>query len=134
MAAPKKTSTTQKKTAAKPAAKETKAAKGDPVQDTIELVRGFQINTLIAIGLAVLLLISVAVPDFRYIWWLNIFLAASSGYMFWKQGDTTSGTEQKVCRWGLLIVALLFLVRDISISNELAEFDKNYGDLNDLFK
>ncbi len=133
MAAPKKTSTPKKETTPKAPAKGAAGAKGDPIQDAIELVRGFQINTLIAIGLAIALFVFLIVPDLRYIWWLNIFGAAASGYLFWKQAETTEGIELKVCRWGLLLVVLMFLGRDIMISEKLAEFDDAYGDINDLF-
>jgi hypothetical protein len=126
MAAPKKTSTTAKKTAGKTPTKKAPATKADPVQDVIELVRGFQVNTMIAMALAVLLFVFQLFPDLTYLWWLNIATAAASGYMFWRQGDLTTGNEQKVCRWGLLAVVAIFLWRDIYISqqlNEIANFD-----------
>lgn len=128
----------QKKPASKPKSGATETGgtakkAGDPLNEIVETVRGFQMNTLIAVSLAVVLFICLVIPDLRYIWWINIPLAGASGYLFWSQGNVTKGTEQKVCRWGLLIVAVLFLYRDILISQRLAEFDKAYGDLNDLF-
>lgn len=128
----------QKKPASKPKASETKTGgtakkAGDPLNEILETVRGFQMNTLIALALAVVLFICLVFPDLRYIWWINIPLAGASGYLFWSQGNVTKGVEQKVCRWGLLVVALLFLYRDIVISQKLAEFDAAYGELNDLF-
>lgn len=125
MAAPKKTSTPAKKTTAKTPAKKAPAKTADPINDTIEMVRGFQVNTMIAMGLAVLLLIFQFFPDLRYLWWLNIATVAASGYMFWRQGDVTEGNEQKICRWGLLAVVAIFLWRDIHISqtlNDIANF------------
>lgn len=128
MAAPKKTSTTAKKTTTKAPAKKTPAAKSDPINDTIEMVRGFQMYTLVAIGLAVIFFILVIVPDWRYIWELNIPVAGAAGYLFWSQSNKTDGMEQKVCRWGLLAVVIVFLYRDVTISQELgtyADFDFN---------
>lgn len=126
MAATKKTSTTEKKTTTKTPTKKTPAVKADPVQDVIEMVRGFQVNTMIAMALAVGLLFFQFFPDLRYLWWLNIAFAAASGYMFWRQGDLTKGNEQKVCRWGLLTVVAIFLWRDIYISQQLNEI-ANFG-------
>lgn len=126
MAAPKKTSTTAKKTTTKAPVKKVSAANSDPINDAIELVRGFQMYTLVAIGLAVVFLILVIVPDWRYVWELNIPFAGASGYLFWSQGNKTEGIEQKVCRWGLLAVVIIFLYRDVTISQKLgslADFD-----------
>ncbi|MEE8295555.1 MAG: hypothetical protein V3R64_07565 [Sphingomonadales bacterium] len=126
MAAPKKTSTTEKKTATKAPVKKTSAANSDPVQNFIELVRGFQMYTLVAMGLAAIFIVLVIVPDWRYVWELNIPFAGASGYLFWSQSNKTEGLEQKVCRWGLLAVVIIFLYRDVTISQKLgslADFD-----------
>ncbi|MCH8081146.1 MAG: hypothetical protein IID52_02015 [Proteobacteria bacterium] len=123
MAAPKK-KTPAKAKAAKPRAvpKTALAKKDDPVQDTIALVRGFQLNTLIALGLAIVFLLFQLFPETRFNWLLNIPVAALSGYLFWRQGNETKDIEQKVCRYGLLAVVAVFLWRDINISMTLAEY------------
>ncbi len=126
MAAPKKKPTTEKKTTTKAPAKKAPAAKSDPVNDTIEMVRSFQMYTLVAIGLALVFMVLVIVPDFRYIWELNIPVAGASGFLFWSQANKTEGIEQKVCRWGLLAVVIIFLYRDINISQKLG----NLADFN----
>ena len=126
MAAPKK------KPAAK--AKNTKA-KGksalakveDPIQDVVAVVKGFQLHTLFALGLAVAFLLIQIIPDLRHLWWLNILFAAGSGYLFWRQEGIVSGLEHKICRWGLLAVVALFIFRDINISTDLVEYVKKYG-------
>ncbi len=126
MATKKKPSTSKSRTSAKAKAAKPRAVpktalakKDDPIQDTIALVRGFQLNTLIALGLTVAFLVFQLIPDLRYIWWLNIPTAAASGYMFWRQDANVKGVEAKVCRYGLFTVAALFLWRDIYLSNQL---------------
>ena len=128
MATKKKPSTSKSRTSAKTKAAKPRAVpktalakKDDPIQDTIALVRGFQLNTLIALGLTVAFLVFQLIPDLRYIWWLNIPTAAVSGYMFWRQDANVTGVEAKVCRYGLFTVAALFLWRDIYLSNQLNE-------------
>ncbi len=120
MAAPKKKTPAKAKTA-KPATKpKTAPAKKDnPVQDIMSTLQSFQLNTLIALGLAVAFLIFQLGPDLRYIWWLNIPAAGASGYMFWRQDGNVKGLEAKVCRYGLFAVVALFLWRDIYLSNQL---------------
>jgi hypothetical protein len=124
MAAPKKTSTTAKKTTAKAPAKKAPATKSDPFNDTIEMVRGFQLYTLVAMGLTLALFLLVVVQDWRYIWELNIPVAGAAGYLFWSQGNKTEGMEQKICRWGLLAVVIMFLYRDVTISQDLESLTK----------
>lgn len=130
MAAPKKTKakTTAKKatTPKAPAAKKKTAAPAqqtgqDALQEITTTVRSFQVNTLVGLGLAIAFVLFQIFPDARYIWWLNIPAAAIAGYIFWRQADVTKGIEQTVCRYGLLAVALLFLARDIYISERLRD-------------
>jgi len=140
MAAPKK------KTPAKPKAKSTAPAKApakkkaaapavkqDAVQETIELVKGFQLNTLIALVLAVLFVIFQFNAEWRYIWWLNFPAAIAAGYFFWSQEKNVSGIEAKVCRWGLFAVVAVFVWRDIYISNTLYNISQGNFNLNEFF-
>lgn len=121
------------KKAAPAKSKPASAQKNDPVQDVISTFQGFQPNTQIALGLAVGFFVIQVIPDLRHLWWLNIPVASATAYMFWSQGEKASGLEQKVCRWGLLVVAALFILRDINISNELVDYVDKYGEWDKLF-
>ena len=136
MAAPKKPSSS-KSTAApkKKAAPAKKAAtpKDDPIQEVIGTFMRFNQNTQLALGLALGFFVIQVIPDLRHLWWLNIALASGAGYMFWAQGEKATGLEQKICRWGLLIVAALFILRDINISNELVDYVDRYGEWDKVF-
>jgi len=140
MAAPKKKNPAKSKakttSAAKAPAKKQPAAPAankDMVQDTIQLVQGFQINTLIALGLSVAFVIFQLFPDLRYIWWLNFPAAVGAGYFFWSQEKNVSGLEAKVCRWGLFAVVAVFVWRDIQISNTLYDISQGRFNLNEFF-
>jgi len=134
MAAPKKPSSSPKKPAKKaPAPKSAAAKQNDPIQDTIEMVRGFQINTLLAIGLGIAFIFFQFFDILQVQWWLNIIFAGAAVYFFWLQSDVTEGTELKVCRWGLLLILALFVLRDITISNKLEDYTHKYGDLEEVF-
>jgi len=126
MATQKKPSASKSKTTAKPKAasaqpKSAPALKNDPIQNVIGALKGFMPNTQLALGLAVGFFVIQVIPDLRHIWWLNILVASGAGYLFWSQGEKVSGLEFRVCRWGLLVVAALFILRDINISRELVE-------------
>ena len=126
MAAPKKPSGSKSTAAPKEKAAPAKpkaapAQKDDPIQDVIGTFMGFNQNTQLAIGLAIGFLVIQIISDLRHIWWLNILVALGAGYLFWVQGEKAKGIELKVCRWGLLVVVALFILRDIKISTELVE-------------
>ena len=136
MAAPKKKTTAKAKPAAKSKkapAKTAPAKRDDMVQETIDLLKGFQLHTLIAIGLGSAFVIIQFFPDLRYIWLLNIAVAGSSGYLFWRQNENVDGSEAKVCRYGLLAVVAVFFWRDYQISQTLYDISQGGIDLKDLF-
>lgn len=121
------------KKAAPAKSKPAPARKDDPIQEVIGTFMGFNQNTQLALGLALGFLIIQIIPDLRHLWWLNFPVAAGAGYLFWLQGEKATGLEQKVCRWGLLTVAALFILRDINVSRELVDYVNRYGEWDKLF-
>lgn len=132
MAAPKKKPAAKAKTT-KAKGKSTPAKVDNPVEDVVAVLKGFQLHTLFALGLAVAFLLIQIIPDLRHLWWLNILFAAGAGYLFWRQEGIVSGLEHKICRWGLLVVVALFIWRDINISTELVDYVDKFGEWNKLF-
>jgi len=135
MAAPKKKTTVKAKPASKPKtapAKTAPAKRDDLVQETIDLLKGFQLHTLIAIGLGLAFVLIQFFDKLSYIWLLNFAVAASAGYLFWRQDENVKGIEAKVCRYGLLAVVAVFFWRDYQISQTLYDLSQGNFNLNDL--
>lgn len=97
-----------------------RTAKPDPVQDFFQAFKGFQPLTLIGMALGIAFLIFQLVPEWRFPWLPNFITAAGAAYIFWRQSRETAGLEEKVCKYGLLAVAILFLWRDYYISEQLS--------------
>ena len=52
-------------------------------------------------------------------WWLMLPLGVVSVVLFYIQRGQTEGVERKVCQWGLWIVAVAFVLRDMCLSGQL---------------
>lgn len=52
-------------------------------------------------------------------WWLMLPLGLVSFVLFYIQRGQTEGVEQKACRWGMWIVAVAFILRDMCLSGQL---------------
>jgi hypothetical protein len=87
--------------------------------DFLTALKRFDTLTLVGLGLGVAFVAFLIVPDWRLPWLPNFIAAAGSGYLLWSQGRKTKGLEEQACKWGLLIVAALFLWRDYYISEQL---------------
>lgn len=122
MAAPKK------KPAAKKAAKKAPAKQADPIQDAVSTLQGFQLYTLIGLGLVVLFVIFQLFPGMRFVWWLNVPAAVGAAGLLWHQSKITKGLELKVCTYALYAIIVMFVFRDIYMSDTLNNF-RNWGDL-----
>jgi len=85
-------------------------------------LKGFETLTLVGLALAVVLLVFQLVPDWRLPWLPNFLAAAVAGFLLWSQGRKTPGLEEKICKYGLLTVAALFLWRDYYISELLSDY------------
>ena len=126
MAAPKKTPA-KKAPAKKTPAKKAPAKQADPLQDAVSTVRGFELYTLIGLGLAILFVLFQIFPGMRYIWWLNIPAVVGSAALLWHQSKQVKGLELKVCTYTLYAVIALFVIRDAVLADTLNDI-RNWDD------
>ena len=128
MAAPKKPASAKKAPAKKTPAKKAPAKQADPLQDAVSTVQGFQLYTLIGLGLLIAFVLCQLFPGLRYVWWLNIPFAVGAAGFLWHQSKTTKGLELKVCTYALYAVIALFVLRDAYLADTLHDI-RNWGDV-----
>lgn len=77
--------------------------------------------TYIGLALVVLFLVFCKIDDYAVRWRLMLPLAAAAGgLLFWRR-KRGAGLESRICTAGLCMLVALFLLRDIGMSNKLAE-------------
>ena len=79
----------------------------------------FSLLTHAAVALGVLFIVLMFFETTTIRWWLMLPLAALSLWLFVIQRGQTDGLEQTVCRWGLWVVAIAAVVRDMCLSGQL---------------
>lgn len=114
--------TPAKKAPAKKASAKTASTKhADPFQDAVSTVRGFQLYTLIGLGLVVLFVLFQLFPDLRYVWWLNAPAAVAGAGLLWHQSKNAKGLELQVCTYALYAIIAMFVLRDIYLADTLSD-------------
>jgi len=80
-------------------------------------VKKFHVLSLVGLGLAAVFLVFMFVDALNFRWWLMLPIAGAGGFVLYRQNTDTRGFENKACYYGLIVLAVLFVVRDISMAN-----------------
>ena len=130
MAAPKKKAPAKKTPAKKAPAKQASAKQAVPLQDAVSTLRGFQLYTLIGLGLF-LAFAFFHLPDrTAFLWYLQVPLAVGAAGFLWHQTKQTTGLENTVCTYGLYAVIAAFVLRDIWLADIINDFQNwNFNNL-----
>jgi len=84
-------------------------------------IRSLPLATLAGFVLIGLFLYFCKIDEYAVRWRLMLPLAAVAGGILYWQRKSVSGIESWICTAGLCILVALFLLRDIGMSNKLAE-------------
>lgn len=79
----------------------------------------FSLLTHAAVVLGALFLVCMFFETTTIRWWLMLPLAGLSLWLFVIQRGQTEGIEQTVCRWGVWIVVIAAILRDMCLSGQL---------------
>ena len=100
--------------------------KKEPLQtensDFQQKLSGFHQNTLIALGLAALFIVLCFINTTVIRWWLMVPLALGAGYLMFNRFQQSDGDEKKVCLYGLWVISIAFVLRDIYLAHGIATF------------
>ena len=84
-------------------------------------IQSLPLVTLAGLALVVLFLIFCKIDDYAVRWRIMLPLAAvASGILLWRRKRAPT-LESRICTAGLCLLVALFLLRDIGLSNKLAE-------------
>ena len=84
-------------------------------------IRSIPLVTLAGLALVVLFLVFCKIDDYAVRWRIMLPLAAAAGGLLLWRRKRAPRLESWVCTAGLCLLAALFLLRDIGMSDKLAE-------------
>lgn len=91
-----------------------------PKKTALDILRSLPLATIAGLALVVLFLVFCKIDDYAVRWRIMLPLAvAAGGILFWRR-KRAAGLEAKLCALGLGLLLVLFLLRDIGLSNKLA--------------
>ncbi|VAW77003.1 hypothetical protein MNBD_GAMMA12-1126 [hydrothermal vent metagenome] len=80
-------------------------------------VKKFNMMSLVGLGIVIFFMFLMFFDGTKYKWWLMLPLAGAAAFILYRQLSDTQGFEKKACFYGLIIIGVLVLLRDIQISN-----------------
>ncbi len=89
----------------------------EAAEKIISDVKKFHTLSLVGLGLVAAFLVFMFVDAFNFRWWLMLPIAGVGGFILYRQNADTRGFEQKACYYGMIVLLVLFVVRDISMAN-----------------
>ncbi len=98
------------------------AASANVADKLIADVKKFNMMSLIGLGIVIAFLLFLFISALAYKWWLMLPLAGAAAFILYRQLSDTQGFEKKACYYGLIVIGVLVLFRDIQISNAMEGF------------
>jgi len=84
------------------------------------IIKSLSPVTIAGLALILVFLYCLSVDTYVVRWWLMIPLAGAGCGLFLMQRCRTAGAESQICLAGFWLMLILFLVRDVALSKELA--------------
>ncbi len=85
-------------------------------------LRSFSPATCLGLAALLLFLVFCNIDTVAVRWWLMLPLAAAGCGLFqWRRTRAAPGLETRICAIGFYLLFALFLLRDIGLSNKLAD-------------
>jgi len=98
----------------------TPSASPAPARSAWGIIKSISPVTIVGLALILVFLYYLSVDTYVIRWQLMIPLAAAGCGLFLIQRRRTTGAESRICLVGFWLMLVLFLVRDIALSKELA--------------
>lgn len=83
----------------------------------IEDVKKFNMMSLVGLGMVIAFMLFLLIDAFNYRWWIMLPLAGGAGFLLYRQHAETKNFEKKVCFYGLIVLLVLVIGRDIGLTN-----------------
>lgn len=93
-------------------------------------IRTLHPPTWTGLALGLLFLVFCFFDNTAVRWWLMLPLAGAGAGIFLRQMKAAAGFERKVCLWGFWIILGLFVLRDLRMSQRLADLYDRMAEMN----
>jgi len=82
-------------------------------------VKKFNTISLAGLGMLIAFVLFMLIDAFNLRWWIMLPLAAGSGFLLYRQNAETKGFEKKVCYYGMIVLMVFVVGRDIGLTSRL---------------
>jgi len=107
-------------------------------ENFIGAIRKFHYLTFVGLGLIFVFIIFCFITDIVVRWWLMVPIFIGSVAVLLKRKNQSLGLEKKVCIYGIWVIIVIFIIRDILISHKIAilldGFRNATGELQKIFE
>ncbi len=97
-------------------------------------VKKFNMLSLVGLGLVVVFFVFMFIDGFNYRWLIMLPISGAAAFILYRQDSETQGFEKKICYYGLIVLAALFVMRDISMASKHLDRLKTGATSNENYK
>jgi len=107
-------------------------------EDFIGTIKGFHYLTFLGIALIFVFIIFCFITDIAVRWWVMVPIFIGSVAALFKRKNQSSGLEKQVCNYGIWVIIVVFIIRDIVMAHKIAymmdSIRNAVGEFQNIFK